>query len=155
MCTVKNTGSREGDEVVMAFHSAGSAIRNSAPHPVPLKSLVDFDRVSLVPGEVTTLTFTFTSDTFALVDETGCVLVQLISCCVFNWDVVLSPSFGYKGRLEMRLRMLAIGPPPHPYVCQALHAVRNVRTVAILWSLHGSSNSNATYTDVCTCFRHI
>ena len=49
-CAVKNVGTREGDEVVMAFHSAGAGIRTAVAgrHPVPIKSLVGFQRTSLV-----------------------------------------------------------------------------------------------------------
>lgn len=52
-CKVSNTGSRDGDEVLMAFHSAGSDIRSTAAkagHPVPIKSLVGFERISVATG---------------------------------------------------------------------------------------------------------
>jgi len=48
--TVKNTGTLEGDEVVLAFHRVSDAIRKSVPHPVPLRSLVDFTRVQIDSG---------------------------------------------------------------------------------------------------------
>lgn len=49
-CTVTNTGSAAGDEVLQVYHVAGDGIRKAANHPVPLRQLVDFDRVSLAPG---------------------------------------------------------------------------------------------------------
>eukprot|EP01052_Picozoa_sp_SAG31_P036178 SAG31_NODE_4476_length_3202_cov_3.425717_3_plen_103_part_00 len=39
-CKVENTGDRDGDEVVLVYHSAGSSIRALAQHPVPIMSLV-------------------------------------------------------------------------------------------------------------------
>jgi hypothetical protein len=43
--------------VVQVYHAAGAAIRGAANHPVPIKQLVDFDRVSLDAGDSTTLSF--------------------------------------------------------------------------------------------------
>jgi len=61
----------EGDEVVTVFHVAGTAIRNSALHPVPLKSLVGFERVTLSAGESTSVDFTLEEDAFALTNQKG------------------------------------------------------------------------------------
>ena len=44
-------------------------------HPVPLKSLVDFSRVSVKRGATVTVTFELSEDAFALVDETGARVV--------------------------------------------------------------------------------
>ena len=46
-CTVTNTGHVVGDEVLLVYHAVGNAIREKASklHPVPLKALVEFDRV--------------------------------------------------------------------------------------------------------------
>lgn len=50
-CSVKNTGSREGDEVVMVFHRVSQEIRQAVDHPVPFKRLVAFERLTLAAGE--------------------------------------------------------------------------------------------------------
>lgn len=70
-CTVSNTGAVAGDEVVMVFHQAGDAIRKGANHPVPLKSLVQFDRVRLAPGGSTTVSFQLTDAAFELTTADG------------------------------------------------------------------------------------
>jgi hypothetical protein len=64
-CTLTNTGTMAGDEVVMVFHSAGDTIRKLAaaavpPHPVPLRSLVAFERMGpILPAETVSVTFNF------------------------------------------------------------------------------------------------
>eukprot|EP01052_Picozoa_sp_SAG31_P027907 SAG31_NODE_2650_length_5298_cov_1.690710_6_plen_157_part_00 len=73
-CAVKNTGRRLGDEVVLVFHRVGDAIRTSAAklHPVPFKSLVDFERVTVDSGETKTIHFQqFESSKFELIDAMG------------------------------------------------------------------------------------
>merc|ERR1712070_1097144 len=70
-CTVKNVGSMAGDEVVLVFHSAGTAIRSAAHHPVPLKALCEFRRVSLAPGHSTTVDFSLPKEAFLLTNEDG------------------------------------------------------------------------------------
>jgi len=70
-CDVTNTGDREGDEVVMMFHSAGDAIRRAATFPVPIKSLVDFQRVRLAAGEKITIQFAVTDDALKLGNAAG------------------------------------------------------------------------------------
>ncbi|KAH8097994.1 xylan 1,4-beta-xylosidase [Aureococcus anophagefferens] len=51
-CNVTNTGKRAGDEVLMVFHRLSAPLRAAVlrVHPVPLKQLVDFERVALEPG---------------------------------------------------------------------------------------------------------
>jgi beta-glucosidase len=60
---VRNTGSRAGDETVQVYlrDEVSSVTR-------PVKELKAFERVSLVPGEMRTLTFTLTPEAFALWD---------------------------------------------------------------------------------------
>ena len=70
-CAVSNTGAVAGDEVVMVFHQAGDAIRTASDHPIPLKSLVQFDRVTLAPGASTTITFTLLEAAFELTTTDG------------------------------------------------------------------------------------
>ena len=71
VCELANVGDREGDEVVMAYHSAGDEIRAAADHPVPRKSLFDFERVTLASGGKTQLRFPITDDALKLVNGTG------------------------------------------------------------------------------------
>jgi hypothetical protein len=70
-CTVTNTGAREGDEVVLAYHKAGDAIRAKATHPVPLKQLVDFERVRLAAGAEATVSFSVPARRLALTNNDG------------------------------------------------------------------------------------
>ncbi len=60
---VRNTGERDGDEVVQAYVSGkGPVVR-------PRRQLVAFQRVALKAGETKTVTLTFQPDTFATWDE--------------------------------------------------------------------------------------
>ena len=63
---VRNTGEREGDEVVQLYLTDVAA---SAP--VPIRTLVGFDRISLRPGEKRTVTFTITPRQMSLIDNRG------------------------------------------------------------------------------------
>jgi len=70
-CLVANTGDMIGDEVVMVFHRAGSDVRAQANHPVPLKSLVAFERVTVQPGQLRKIQFSLSEDTLLLVNKDG------------------------------------------------------------------------------------
>eukprot|EP00045_Choanoeca_perplexa_P015809 m.204769 g.204769 ORF g.204769 m.204769 type:complete len:863 (+) comp17088_c0_seq12:3-2591(+) len=70
-CTVANTGSMDGDEVVMVYHRAGAAVRKEANHPVPLRSLVAFDRVRVGAGSSVSIDFELTPAMAMLVNEDG------------------------------------------------------------------------------------
>ncbi|HYT74694.1 MAG TPA: glycoside hydrolase family 3 C-terminal domain-containing protein, partial [Vicinamibacterales bacterium] len=60
--TIKNTGSRRGDEVVqMYIHDVVSSVTR------PPKELAGFERVTLDPGETRTVTFTLGPDALSLV----------------------------------------------------------------------------------------
>ncbi|HEU4833248.1 MAG TPA: glycoside hydrolase family 3 C-terminal domain-containing protein [Pyrinomonadaceae bacterium] len=63
---VTNAGEREGDDVVQLYLTDVAA---SAP--VPLRTLVGFDRISLRPREKRSVTFTITSQQMSLIDERG------------------------------------------------------------------------------------
>jgi beta-glucosidase len=63
---VKNTGDRDGDEVVQLYLTDVAA---SAP--VPIRTLVGFDRISLRAGEKRTVTFTITPQQMSLIDDHG------------------------------------------------------------------------------------
>jgi beta-glucosidase len=61
---VTNTGDREGDEVVQLYLTDVAA---SAP--VPIRTLVGFERISLRPREKRTVTFTITPRQMSLIDN--------------------------------------------------------------------------------------
>ena len=63
---VRNTGERDGDEVVQLYLTDVAA---SAP--VPIRTLVGFDRISLRPKEKRTVTFTITPRQMSLIDNRG------------------------------------------------------------------------------------
>ena len=56
----------------MVFHSAGEDVRDKARHPVPIKQLIDFERVTGSHGTTASVTFSVDISTgFALVNEDG------------------------------------------------------------------------------------
>lgn len=63
--SVKNTGTREGQEVVQLYISDK---KSSLPRPV--KELKGFDKVKLAPGEEKTVSFTITKDALSFFDDT-------------------------------------------------------------------------------------
>jgi beta-glucosidase len=63
---VTNAGDREGDEVVQLYLTDVAA---SAP--VPIRTLVAFDRISLRPNEKRNITYTITPRQMSLIDEQG------------------------------------------------------------------------------------
>ena len=70
-CTVRNVGDIAGEEVVMVFHAAGDAIRKAHDAPVPIKTLCEFHRVALAPGEKTTIAFALPDAAFSLTNAAG------------------------------------------------------------------------------------
>jgi len=70
-CQVANLGQLDGDEVVMVFHNVSDAIRHKATHPIPLKALVAFQRVSVAVGNSTSFSLPLPSSIFEVVDENG------------------------------------------------------------------------------------
>ena len=63
---VKNTGARDGDEVVQLYLTDVAA---SAP--VPIRALVGFERIPLRAGEKRTVTFTITPRQMSMIDDRG------------------------------------------------------------------------------------
>ena len=70
-CTVTNTGAREGDEVVQLYHRVSDAIRRAADHPIPLRKLVEFERVSLGKGASTSVQFSLPRQRLAVTNGAG------------------------------------------------------------------------------------
>ena len=72
-CTLKNTGERSGDEVLMVYDSLSGAIRKAVgdAHPVPQKRLLDFERVTLAAGAQTTVKFKLSAEQLQLVTADG------------------------------------------------------------------------------------
>ena len=59
-----NTGTWGGDEVVQVYNAVSDAIRKTATalHPVPIKQLVDFQRVTVAKGASVSVAFTLDHD---------------------------------------------------------------------------------------------
>jgi hypothetical protein len=74
-CGVTNTGSRDGDDVLLVFHSVGSDISGGVDHPVPIKRLVDFGRVAVAVGDTEQLTFSVTPGVLFVLCARRCVCV--------------------------------------------------------------------------------
>lgn len=68
--TVKNTGKRDGDEVVQLYLKVENAKVSS-----PLFSLKKFERVNLKAGMSATMQFTITPEMMEIIDETGRPLI--------------------------------------------------------------------------------
>ena len=67
-----NTGTREGDVVVMLYHCPSrAAINVPADMPVPNRRLVGYRRISLAAGEQQVVTFNVTVEELSLVDGNG------------------------------------------------------------------------------------
>jgi beta-glucosidase-like glycosyl hydrolase len=72
VCNVENVGNMGGDEVLMVFHSAGQDIRDKVKHPVPIKQLIDFQRVAVSRGATESVAFSIDkASEFALINEDG------------------------------------------------------------------------------------
>lgn len=73
-CSVTNIGDIAGDEVVQVYHVPSQTLRDQVEkhHPVPLRRLVDFARVSVNPGESTNVVFELdTNKVFSQVNRAG------------------------------------------------------------------------------------
>ena len=70
-CTVKNTGPRVGDEVLQVYHRVSDSLRSSLSHPVPLRRLVDFERLRLAEGAEVTTSFSLPLRSFSLTNAAG------------------------------------------------------------------------------------
>ena len=99
-CTVTNVGKYDGDEVVLAFHSAGADVRAkaSALHPVPRKALVGFERVRVAKGASARVRFDFGAAALELVNATGGR--QLYAG---THELIFSRGHGREERVEVKL----------------------------------------------------
>jgi len=70
-CTVKNTGQRAGDEVLQVYHRVSDSLRSSLSHPVPLRRLVDFERLRLPEGAEGAFSFSLPMRSFSLTNAAG------------------------------------------------------------------------------------
>jgi beta-glucosidase len=68
---VKNVGDRAGDEVVQLY-----VTDVAASAPVPVRSLIGFDRVSLRSGETRIVSFTITPRQMSLIDDRGKRMIE-------------------------------------------------------------------------------
>ena len=70
--TVTNTGNRAGDEVVFLYVNSTIAIAAFSPDdPAAKKQLIDYERVTLAPGESRVVSFNVTLDKLSSVDRHG------------------------------------------------------------------------------------
>ena len=101
-CKVTNTGSVTGDEVVLAFHKPQGSSIATLPDgtPVPSKVLFGFERVTLKPGESTTVSFTLDATALGLVDIDGHRSVHN-----GDYDVVFSRGHGQELGTSVRVAL--------------------------------------------------
>eukprot|EP00041_Stephanoeca_diplocostata_P031791 m.1000808 g.1000808 ORF g.1000808 m.1000808 type:complete len:580 (-) comp24028_c0_seq12:1391-3130(-) len=70
-CTVNNQDDIAGDEVLLAYHTVGDAIKARVNHPVPIRALRAFERVRVPARGSVKVEFTFTQTDFLLVNNEG------------------------------------------------------------------------------------
>jgi beta-glucosidase len=96
---VTNAGEREGDEVVQLYLTD-----TSASAPVPIRTLVGFERVSLRPREKRTVTFTIAPRQMSLIDEGGKRVIEPGEFAVS----IGGGQQGLNGRFAVSGKMLAV-----------------------------------------------
>ena len=93
--TVKNTGSRKGDEVVQLYiHDPVASISQ------PVRRLRGFERVTLDPGQARTVTFTLDESDFGFYDNSGKLVVEPGQIDLYagdSSDATMTQSFTVKG----------------------------------------------------------
>ncbi len=77
LCRVSNTdaGAVSGDVVIQVYHRASAAIRQEVDHPVPWRSLRDFDRAFVSAGESTVMLVEVPLEWLALTNRAGELVV--------------------------------------------------------------------------------
>lgn len=68
-CTLTNTGNLAGDEVVQVYHRAVDI--GKVDHPLPLRALVDFERVSVAAGGQVEVKFELGPESLQLINGKG------------------------------------------------------------------------------------
>ena len=99
---VTNSGDREGDEVVQLYLTD-----MAASAPVPIRSLVAFDRITLRPREKRSVSFTITPRQMSLIDDAGKRVIEPgdFAISIGGGQVGLTGKFGVSGgRLELAER---------------------------------------------------
>ncbi|HEY0729222.1 MAG TPA: glycoside hydrolase family 3 C-terminal domain-containing protein, partial [Pyrinomonadaceae bacterium] len=93
---VTNAGDREGEEVVQLYLTD-----TQASAPVPIRTLVGFDRISLKPREKRTVTFTIAPRQMSLIDDKGKRVIEPgeFSVSVGGGQQGLSGRFAVSGRM--------------------------------------------------------
>ena len=93
---VTNSGDREGEEVVQLYLTD-----SQASAPVPIRTLVGFDRISLKPREKQTVTFTIAPRQMSLIDDKGKRVIEPgeFSVSVGGGQQGLSGRFAVSGRM--------------------------------------------------------
>ena len=77
-CNVSNTAGPDGDEVLMVYHRPSPAIvgRVAGSHPLPLRALVDFERVSVAARAVGAVAFSIpVAEALSFVNEDGATVL--------------------------------------------------------------------------------
>ena len=69
VCNLANVGLREGDEVIQIYHVAQNV--GKVDHPLPKRSLIDFDRYRLPAGTSIDIMFGIPVDALKIVNENG------------------------------------------------------------------------------------
>ncbi len=91
-CSFTNAGPRDGDHVLLAFHSVGADIRGGVDHPVPIKRLIDFGRATVAQGATGSLSFDVTPGVWPASRRRVCVMCVHVSVlCVFVGGWVFQP----------------------------------------------------------------
>ncbi len=93
---VTNAGEREGDEVVQLYLTD-----TAATAPVPIRTLVGFERISLRPREKRTATFTITPRQMSLIDNDGKRVIEPgeFSISIGGGQQGLNGRFAVSGRM--------------------------------------------------------
>ena len=113
-CTLRiSGGAKRGDEVLMAYHSVGPAIRTAAllKHSVPIKELVAFERVSLAGDSSAKVQLYIGPQQLGLVDETG---TKQLAAGAHTITVTNGGSFSKTFPVQVSASKVLITVPPMP-----------------------------------------
>ena len=70
-CELENTSEYDGDEVIMIYHQVSKDIKSKVDHPVPLKNLVNFDRIFIQHGKTQFIEISVAKSKLALTTDKG------------------------------------------------------------------------------------